>query len=253
MSASRETPESINTSLEFLRELEDTYQSNSSVPLEIRDQSLTAIAGPTGAGKSTLTRKIKELDPEIHEVGSTITRSLRKEDPDGYVSVTYAEFKSMADNGEFLNFNVVGDNAYGTRPSGLSSKYNIGPILTKSVEALMNSGLRRFNVAYVVVNGQTYEKQLLDSRADFTDFAPRAAEGHKSIEFARDNISADWLHFVENSQNPEKLTKAAQKIISLTRGNSPDTLTSEFMTTDQTLRHLDEMQAALDRVSRRVS
>jgi energy-coupling factor transporter ATP-binding protein EcfA2 len=252
MRISPESPESIQESLAYLRAHEDDYESNKDVRLSISEKSLTAIIGPTGAGKSTLTEKVKELNPDIFEVGSTVTRKLRDTDPKGFVSVTYAEFRAMAERGDFVNYNVVDQRVYGTQVSGLPGDLNIGPILTKSVDTLMNAGLRRFNVGYIVLDGDTYEQQLEESRLTFDDFKPRAKEGHESIQFARDNVSSEWLHFVENSHDEAGFNKAARKIIAITRGIY-DTDTGGIMTRERALAYLDEMDEALYRVEKKAA
>jgi guanylate kinase len=74
------------------------------------------VSGPSGSGKSTLVRKILELPGTLLSVSCT-TRPPRKTESDGkwYNFVSEAEFRQMAERGDFLEYaQVFGKNWYGT-------------------------------------------------------------------------------------------------------------------------------------------
>ena len=74
------------------------------------------VSGPSGSGKSTLVKKILELPETMLSVSCT-TRPPRKTETDGewYNFVSEAEFRRMAERGEFLEYaQVFGKNWYGT-------------------------------------------------------------------------------------------------------------------------------------------
>jgi guanylate kinase len=73
---------------------------------------LLVLAGPSGVGKGTIVRGLKERVPALWESVSYTTRGPRPDEVDGvdYCFVTRAEFESLRDRGGFLEwFEVFGD------------------------------------------------------------------------------------------------------------------------------------------------
>jgi guanylate kinase len=77
---------------------------------------LLVLSSPSGAGKTTLARRLIDADPDISMSVSATTRKPRPGEEDGrdYLFVDDAEFKRMADGGELLEWARVFDNFYGT-------------------------------------------------------------------------------------------------------------------------------------------
>ncbi|HEY0271054.1 MAG TPA: guanylate kinase [Sphingomonas sp.] len=77
---------------------------------------LFVISSPSGAGKSTIARKLIEADGAIEMSVSATTRPMRPGEVDGrdYHFVDTATFKRMASNDEFLEWAHVFDHRYGT-------------------------------------------------------------------------------------------------------------------------------------------
>ncbi len=77
---------------------------------------LFVLSSPSGAGKSTISRKLLADDPGLTMSVSATTRPMRpgeKEDVD-YHFVTLPQFKQMVANNEFLEWAHVFDHRYGT-------------------------------------------------------------------------------------------------------------------------------------------
>ncbi len=74
------------------------------------------IAAPSGAGKTTVCRRLVELEDNVMFSVSHTTRGMRSGERDGedYHFVESAEFQRMIDAGEFLEWAVYGGNHYGT-------------------------------------------------------------------------------------------------------------------------------------------
>jgi guanylate kinase len=73
---------------------------------------LVVVAGPSGAGKGTIVRRLLELNPELHFSVSMTTRAPRPGEIDGreYRFVSHDEFLRVRDAGGFLEwFEVYGD------------------------------------------------------------------------------------------------------------------------------------------------
>jgi guanylate kinase len=74
------------------------------------------LSGPSGAGKNTLINQILTLDLGLHYIPSFTTREMRKGETQGdpYYFVDLDSFQNMIDNGEFLEYEKIHGNYYGT-------------------------------------------------------------------------------------------------------------------------------------------
>jgi guanylate kinase len=74
------------------------------------------LSSPSGAGKTTLSRRLLQTDGAIVMSVSATTRAKRRNEVDGsdYIFVSEAEFKKKAKANEFLEHAVVFGNHYGT-------------------------------------------------------------------------------------------------------------------------------------------
>lgn len=77
---------------------------------------LLVLSSPSGAGKTTLARRLIESDSSISSSVSVTTRAPRHGEVDGrdYNFITTDAFERMRDRGELLEWARVFDNAYGT-------------------------------------------------------------------------------------------------------------------------------------------
>lgn len=80
---------------------------------------LFVIAAPSGAGKTTLVKKLVERNPSLRFSISYTTRTRRTTEVHGrdYFFVTEAEFAALREQGELLESALVFDNHYGTSRS----------------------------------------------------------------------------------------------------------------------------------------
>jgi guanylate kinase len=78
--------------------------------------SVLVISAPSGAGKTTLCKRLLEDDPGVDFSVSFTTRPPRAGEQDGvdYVFVDREEFERRRDRGEFVEWAVVGGHLYGT-------------------------------------------------------------------------------------------------------------------------------------------
>jgi len=78
---------------------------------------MLVLSSPSGAGKTTLARRLLEAEPGVEMSISYTTRKRRKGEVEGrdYHFVDRETFAGMRDAGEFLECAVVFDNLYGTR------------------------------------------------------------------------------------------------------------------------------------------
>jgi len=78
---------------------------------------MLVLSSPSGAGKTTLARRLVEAEPGVAMSVSCTTRKQRKGEVEGrdYYFVDRETFTAMRDRSEFLEWAVVFDHYYGTR------------------------------------------------------------------------------------------------------------------------------------------
>ncbi len=89
---------------------------------------LLVLSSPSGAGKTTITRRLVERDGELRISVSTTTRAKRPSEVEGvdYVFVSEAEFKAATARGEFLEYAQVFGNWYGTPRAAVERSLRAG-------------------------------------------------------------------------------------------------------------------------------
>jgi guanylate kinase len=77
---------------------------------------MLVLSSPSGAGKTTLARRLLDAEPGVEMSVSCTTRKPREGEVDGrdYHFIDRETFGGMRDRGEFLEWAVVFDNYYGT-------------------------------------------------------------------------------------------------------------------------------------------
>jgi guanylate kinase len=77
---------------------------------------MLVLSSPSGAGKTTLSRRLLEADPAVELSVSVTTRKQRPGEVDGrdYHFIDAARFDAMVENGELLEWAKVFEHCYGT-------------------------------------------------------------------------------------------------------------------------------------------
>lgn len=77
---------------------------------------LLVLSSPSGAGKTTLSRRLLARDPEISMSVSVTTRAMRPGEAEGvdYHFISHERFRAMAEAGELLEWAEVFGHLYGT-------------------------------------------------------------------------------------------------------------------------------------------
>jgi guanylate kinase len=94
------------------------------------------ITGPSGVGKGTLIRALRERLPELELSTSATTRQPREGEEDGrdYHFLTPEEFAVRADANEFLEHAAYSGNRYGTLRSEVERRLAAGRSVTLEIE-----------------------------------------------------------------------------------------------------------------------
>ncbi len=83
---------------------------------EKRRGIMLVLSSPSGAGKTTLTRRLLAEDSDVEMSVSATTRQPRPGEEEGkdYFFVSHERFREMADDGQLLEHATVFENRYGT-------------------------------------------------------------------------------------------------------------------------------------------
>lgn len=89
-------------------------------------QILFIVSAPSGAGKTTLIKKLLNANPQLHLTVSCTTRKARDGEIDGvnYFFISHEEFNKKINNHEFAEFAHVYDNYYGTPKNEIDNWLN---------------------------------------------------------------------------------------------------------------------------------
>ncbi|MDC3111329.1 guanylate kinase [Pelagibacteraceae bacterium] len=84
--------------------------------VNINKGMLIVISSPSGAGKTSICKKLLEIDDKIKPSVSVTTREPRRNEINGvdYIFTTIEDFKKKISNSEFLEYADVFNNKYGT-------------------------------------------------------------------------------------------------------------------------------------------
>jgi guanylate kinase len=104
----------------------DTQAQETAPPA--RKGFMLVLSSPSGAGKTSLARKLLELDADLAPSISVTTRPRRPTETDGvdYWFVTTGEFAAMRERGELLEWANVFGNLYGTPKAPVARSLEAG-------------------------------------------------------------------------------------------------------------------------------
>ena len=151
------------------------------VPQIARRGVLYILSSPSGAGKTTLARRLLAADPGITMSVSVTTRKPRPGERDGvdYLFVDAEKFESMKATGELLEWARVFDNSYGTPRAAVSAAIDSGKDVLFDIDwqgAQQLSEKMKGDVVRVFVlppSGQILEQRLKSRAQDPPDVVAR--------------------------------------------------------------------------------
>jgi len=104
------------------------------------------ISAPSGAGKTSVLFETLKSHPEIVFSVSSTTRLPREGEHEGvnYHYISEAEFDSLADKGEFLEWNIVHGNKYGTLKRPVEEVVERGGSIILDTDTVGAFNIRKF-------------------------------------------------------------------------------------------------------------
>ncbi|MFP4458322.1 MAG: guanylate kinase [Candidatus Zixiibacteriota bacterium] len=132
---------------------------------------LLILSAPSGAGKTTIYKKMLEKYPDLEYSVSTTTRKMRNNEKNGtdYVFVSEDEFKSKIKNDDFAEWAKVHGNYYGTDKTNIEKALKKRKILIFDIDvqgALQLKEIYKDNAVLVFIITPSYNelKNRLKSR-----------------------------------------------------------------------------------------
>jgi guanylate kinase len=173
------------------------------------------LSAPSGAGKTTLARKVMEELPGLRFSVSYTTRPPRANERDGedYHFVSPSIFQKMVERGEFLEWAEVLGNRYGTAQANVEALESEGIDLILDIDT---QGARRviekINHAvliYIVPPSQkALEHRLVKRGLDSPEMVhSRLANARREIE------EAHWYHYIILNERVEDAIEKLKAII----------------------------------------
>jgi guanylate kinase len=159
------------------------------------------ITGPSGVGKGTLIRRLRERLPELELSTSATTRAPREGETDGrdYHFLSSEEFAERAEQNEFLEHAAYSGNRYGTLRSELERRLAEGISVALEIEV---QGARQVRAAmpeavlvFIAPPSPEALRQRLEGRG--TDSEQAIAERLRTAEIELD-AQPEFKHVVVN-------------------------------------------------------
>ena len=155
------------------------------------DGIMVILSSPSGAGKTTLTKKIQQKYQNIKISVSHTTRKPRSNEVEGidYFFVSHEEFKKKILNNEFYEHAKIFDNFYGT------SKNSVNILLKKKNDILFDvdwQGTQQLNkfkelklikIFLVPPNKQELEKRLVQRNQDIPEVITKRLKAYEDDIF----------------------------------------------------------------------
>jgi guanylate kinase len=177
---------------------------------------LIVISGPSGAGKDSVIRRMKELGVPLHFVVTMTTRPPRPGEEDGkdYIFVSEEEFERVLREGGFLENAVVYGHRYGVPKEQVKKALESGKDVVMRVDVQGARTLRRLvpEAVFIFLIPASEEELVRRLRA-------RSTEDEKDLELrlaiAREEMKSleEFDYVVINADG--RLDEAVQKVMAI--------------------------------------
>lgn len=174
------------------------------------------ITGPSGVGKGTLIRGLRERCPDLELSISATTRDPREGEVDGrdYHFLSREEFDRRVDEGDFLEFASYSGNRYGTLRSEIEQRLEAGHSVVLEIEVQGAQQVRAAKPDSIQIFISPPDPSVLRQR-----LAGRGTDSEEAIdrrlEVAKQELAAaeDFDHQIVN----DDLSRAAEELEQIVR------------------------------------
>ncbi len=145
----------------------DSIVTFSAADKRAREGLIFIISGPSGAGKNTLINQLKGLHLGLHFIPSFSTRGMREGECQGdpYYFVSLDDFRAMVERGEFLEYEQIHGNYYGTHAKTYERAIHLGFDAIKDIDVKGALNFRRrFGERAILIYVRPTELEVLWNR-----------------------------------------------------------------------------------------
>jgi guanylate kinase len=185
--------------------------------MKTKDDSIMVIlSSPSGAGKTTITKKIQQKYQKFKISVSHTTRKPRTNEVEGvdYIFVDIKEFKKLIDNNQFYEHAKIFDNYYGTSRKSVENILNANNDLLFDIDWQGTQQLSKFEELKLIKifilppNKEELKKRLLQRKQDKKDVVEKRLKSY-------DEDITHWsdYDYVIINDNLENCFKQIEKII----------------------------------------
>ena len=178
---------------------------------------LFVFAAPSGTGKTSIYKRILEMNPEIIFSVSATTREKREDEIDGvdYFFLTETEFESRIKEGDLVEYEkVFDDNYYGTLKSFIDSKIRENKDIVFDLDVKGAISIKRlYNTLAILIFIKPPDKLTVKNRLiNRGTESPEIIEKRLSrFDFEMEKINE--FNYVVVNENLDEAVSEVQKII----------------------------------------
>jgi guanylate kinase len=189
------------------------------LPTDTDDGLLLIISGPSGVGKTSVTRGVERSIPDAVFSVSATTRARTSADVEGvdYHFVDDAEFERMKAAGEFLEHAGIYGKKYGTPKAWAQEQLRRGRLVileidVQGAEQVKAKVPEAFSLYILPPDETTLWQRLCDRRREDADTIRRRFEAAQS-EIERARLCGVYDHFLVNRDLPETIEQAVAMVV----------------------------------------
>ena len=191
-----------------------------------KDGVMIILSSPSGAGKTTLVKKLSEKDNFEISVSHT-TREPRPNENrnEDYFFVDESEFKRLIKNGEFLEYAKVFNNLYGTTRTPVIDKLNKGKNVLFDIDWQGADQIKNKRLDYKLITFFILppSKEVLHERLSKRHMSDKLIAEERMNQFERDVLH--WINYdyvVINNDLKECYLKITNLIDAVINNGSKD-------------------------------
>ncbi len=177
------------------------------------------ISSPSGAGKTSICRKLLNLDPNIKLSISVTTRTARDNEVNGqdYYFVNVDEFQYMVNNNKFLEYAKVFNNYYGSLRKNVDEDLSNGndvlfDIDWQGAQQLVKSDYSKIVTIFILPpSKESIEKRLLMRKNDSGDNIETVK--NRMLEYETEVSHQEEYQYIVINKDLDECTKEIIKII----------------------------------------
>ena len=182
---------------------------------------MVILSSPSGAGKTTITKKIQQKYQSFKISVSHTTRKPRPNEIDGvdYYFVSKEKFKKLVDEKKFYEYAKIFDNYYGTLKKSVDDAFKKNDIIfdidwqgTKQLSKFKNLNL--IKIFLIPPNKDELKLRLIKRNQDLPDEVERRFEG-----FDNDILHWEDYDYIIINENLENCYKQIENIILKNKNN----------------------------------